>query len=47
MIIKATQHCMTNRSVHKPGAELVTSGPMLGCFRDNALTRQEFLGIAI
>ena len=28
--------------VVKPGTDLVTSR-MLGCFRDNALTRQEFL----
>ena len=45
MIIKATHHCMTTRGVHKPGTDLVTSR-MLGCFRDNALTRQEFLGMA-
>jgi GTP cyclohydrolase I len=45
VIIKATHHCMTTRGVHQPGAELVTSR-MLGCFRDNALTRQEFLAIA-
>jgi GTP cyclohydrolase I len=43
VIIKATHHCMTTRGVHKPGADLVTSR-MLGCFRDSALTRQEFLG---
>ena len=45
VIIKATHHCMTTRGVHKPGTDLVTSR-MLGCFRDNALTRQEFLGMA-
>jgi GTP cyclohydrolase IA len=45
VIIKATHHCMTTRGVHQPGAELVTSR-MLGCFRDNAPTRQEFLAIA-
>ncbi len=28
-----------------PGTDLVTSR-MLGCFRDNLLTRQEFLGVA-
>jgi enamine deaminase RidA (YjgF/YER057c/UK114 family) len=44
VIIKATHHCMTTRGVHKPGTDLVT-GRMLGCFRDNALTRQEFLGM--
>src|SRR5258705_9956248 len=45
VIIKATHHCMTTRGVHKPGTDLVTSR-MLGCFRDNAPTRQEFLGMA-
>jgi len=43
--IKATHHCMTTRGLHKPGTDLVTSR-MLGCFRDNFLTRQEFLGMA-
>ncbi len=42
VVLKATHHCMTTRGVHKPGTDLVTSR-MLGCFRDNALTRQEFL----
>jgi GTP cyclohydrolase I len=42
VIIKAVHHCMTTRGVHKPGADLVTSR-MLGCFRDNVATRQEFL----
>src|SRR5262249_16590540 len=44
-IIKATHHCMTTRGVHKPARDLVSSR-MLGCLRDNALTRQEFLSIA-
>jgi GTP cyclohydrolase IA len=44
VIIKATHHCMTTRGVHQPGTELVTSR-MLGCFRDNPLTRQEFLSV--
>jgi GTP cyclohydrolase I len=42
VIIKAKHHCMTTRGVHKPDTDLVTSR-MLGCFRDNPLTRQEFL----
>ena len=42
VIIKASHHCMTTRGVHKPGSDLVTSR-MLGCFRDNPITRQEFL----
>ncbi len=42
VVIKAEHHCMTTRGVHKPGTDLVTSR-MLGVFRDNAITRQEFL----
>jgi GTP cyclohydrolase IA len=42
VIIKATHECMTARGVHKPDTDLVTSR-MLGCFRDDPLTRQEFL----
>jgi GTP cyclohydrolase IA len=45
VIIKATHHCMSTRGVHQPDTDLVTSR-MLGCFRDNALTRQEFLTLA-
>lgn len=45
VIIKASHHCMTTRGVEKPGSDLVTSR-MLGCFRDNPLTRQEFLSMA-
>jgi GTP cyclohydrolase IA len=44
VILKATHHCMTTRGVHKVGTDLVTSR-MLGCFRDNPLTRQEFLSM--
>jgi len=44
VVIKASHHCMTTRGVHKPDTDLVTSR-MLGCFRDDALTRQEFLGM--
>jgi GTP cyclohydrolase I len=39
-------HCMTTRCIRKTGTDLVTSR-MLGCFRDNALTRHEFLGMAV
>jgi len=46
VILKATHHCMTTRGVHKPDTDLVTSR-MLGCFRDNPLTRQEFLSMMI
>jgi GTP cyclohydrolase I len=44
VIIKAKHHCMTTRGVHKVDTDLVTSR-MLGCFRDNPLTRQEFLSM--
>ena len=46
VIIKASHHCMSTRGVHKPDSDLVTSR-MLGCFRDNPLTRQEFLSMAV
>jgi len=42
VIVKASHHCMTTRGIHKHGTDLVTSR-MLGCFRDNPITRQEFL----
>ena len=35
---------MTTRGVHKHGTDMVTSR-MLGAFRDNAMTRQEFLAL--
>ena len=44
VVIKAEHHCMTTRGIHKPGTDMVTSR-MLGVFRDNALTRQEFLSM--
>lgn len=44
VVIKAEHHCMTTRGVNKPGTDLVTSR-MLGAFRDNAITRQEFLAM--
>ncbi|MEW6768027.1 MAG: GTP cyclohydrolase I FolE [Pseudomonadota bacterium] len=46
VIIKAAHHCMSTRGVHKANTDLVTSR-MLGCFRDNAMTRQEFLNTAV
>lgn len=46
VIVKASHHCMTTRGVHKPDSDLVTSR-MLGCFRDNPATRQEFLSMAV
>ena len=44
VVIKAQHHCMATRGVHKHDSDLVTSR-MLGCFRENAMTRQEFLSI--
>jgi GTP cyclohydrolase IA len=44
VVIKAEHHCMTTRGVHKHGTDMVTSR-MLGVFRDNAITRQEFLAL--
>jgi GTP cyclohydrolase I len=44
VVIKASHHCMTTRGVHKPDTDLVTSR-MLGCFRDNADLRREFLAV--
>jgi GTP cyclohydrolase I len=42
VVIEASHQCMTTRGVHKTGVTMVTS-TMLGAFRDNALTRREFL----
>ncbi|MBO6948212.1 MAG: GTP cyclohydrolase I FolE [Rhodospirillales bacterium] len=44
VLIKASHHCMMTRGVHKLETDLVTSR-MLGCFRENPATRQEFLSI--
>jgi GTP cyclohydrolase IA len=44
VVLKAEHHCMTTRGVHKPGTDMVTSR-MLGVFRDNPITRQEFLAL--
>jgi len=44
VVLKAEHHCMTTRGVMKPGTDLVTSH-MTGAFRDNPMTRQEFLGM--
>jgi GTP cyclohydrolase IA len=44
VVIKANHHCMSTRGVNKHGTDLVTSR-MLGAFRDNAMTRQEFMAL--
>ncbi len=44
VVVKAAHHCMIDRGVRKRGADLVTSR-MLGVFRDQPATRQEFLAL--
>jgi GTP cyclohydrolase I len=44
VVLKAEHHCMTTRGVMKPGTDLVTSR-MLGAFRSDPMTRQEFLAM--
>ncbi len=44
VVVKAAHHCMIDRGVRKRGADLVTSR-MLGVFRDQPETRQEFLSL--
>ena len=44
VVIKAAHHCMSSRGVHTQGTYMVTSR-MLGCFRDNPMTRQEFMSM--
>lgn len=44
VVIEASHQCMTTRGVHKEGVAMVTSR-MLGTFRDNLSTRQEFLAM--
>jgi GTP cyclohydrolase I len=43
VVIEAVHQCMTTRGVHKSGVTMLTSR-MLGVFRDQPATRQEFLG---
>lgn len=44
VVIEAAHQCMTTRGVHKHGVTMVTSH-MLGAFRDDPRTRQEFLSM--
>ncbi len=44
VVIEAAHQCMTTRGVHKQGVTMVTS-TMLGEFRNNPLTRREFLSV--
>jgi GTP cyclohydrolase I len=42
VVVEGAHECMTTRGVHKRGVSMVTS-KMLGSFRDDARTRNEFL----
>lgn len=42
VVVEAAHQCMTTRGVNKRGVAMVTSS-MLGCFRTEPATRQEFL----
>ena len=44
VVIEASHQCMTTRGVHKTGVTMVTSS-MLGAFRENDVTRREFLAV--
>ena len=44
VVLEAEHQCMSTRGVHKPGVSMVTSR-MLGCFREDRATRQEFLSM--
>jgi GTP cyclohydrolase I len=44
VVVEATHQCMTTRGVCKPGVTMVTSR-MIGAFRDEAMTRREFLAV--
>ncbi len=44
VVIEAEHQCMSTRGVHRPGVSMVTSR-MVGCFRDDRATRQEFLSM--
>ena len=44
VVVDASHQCMTTRGVHKTGVSMVTS-TLLGAFRQDASTRNEFLSI--
>ncbi len=44
VVLEAEHQCMSTRGVHKPGVSMVTRR-MLGCFREDKATRQEFLSM--
>lgn len=43
--VESEHSCMTTRGVHKPGAKMLTTR-MIGCFRDDAGARRDFLAMA-
>jgi GTP cyclohydrolase I len=44
VVVEAAHECMTTRGVHKSGVTMVTSR-MLGAFREDPMTRREFLAM--
>jgi GTP cyclohydrolase I len=42
VVLEATHSCMAHRGVKKPGSKMITSC-LLGCMREDAQTREEFL----
>ena len=44
VVIDAVHQCMTTRGVHREGVSMITS-QMLGVFREDPKTREEFLGL--
>jgi GTP cyclohydrolase I len=44
VVIESEHNCLTTRGVHKHGTTMITS-TMLGRFRDDQKTREEFMGI--
>ncbi len=43
VVVEGAHECMTTRGIHKRGVSMLTSS-MLGVFREDARTRNEFLG---
>ena len=44
VVMDAKHQCMTTRGIHKTESSTVTSS-MLGAFRENPQTREEFMGM--
>jgi GTP cyclohydrolase I len=43
VVTEATHHCLTTRGVHKPCVTMLVTSRMLGVFKSQPATRQEFL----